>query len=438
MLRKPTNMIQAQMITELVSTTDTSSTGALVDSSSAYNINDGEVALLSSDLDAPDYGQLTATPDGQLVKLVQGTPASADLASNDPWGVSDPSLIETDSILKDGVRSITVTNYNSGALAVSAYTNLPDIVADSDYGIILQLGGVRQEREFGTLSDQPTGDYLSPSELPTAPKDAALQSIAFKLNSMSRLTGGTKNFVILGINTTGGSGTALSSIVNDGSQIDFEVRRGITYRIKATSQLVRGLANLIEVSDTITGATTIEVLDVTKAGDAQNIDGVLAIGLDAVLAAYEDEVIELRTDVDLNPKDQFESEGTVEKAYPSEGEGSGRALQIDSRHRAQLQIHTKQNTPYGHEFSRGYSYLDPKKNYGVCRVDFVGTEAAVDHKYIYEKQAVIYWEQTEPTTLSVSAGAETSAIASYTPSESAPAVVDQLAAWADNVSVVTV
>lgn len=429
-MRKPTNSIQAPMTTNLVSTVATASTGALVTSGSALNISNGEVALLSSDLDAADYGELTATPDGNSVKIVQGTPASANIATNDPWQVGDPAKVETDKIYKGKVRSITSVNYNSGALSMSLFSATPTIVVNSTYGMIVELDGRRQEREFGINTDQPTGTVQTGATLPTDGTDFVLQSIAAKLNSQSKLTGGSKNFAVLGVNLAGGSGTALASLVNDGAAVDFVTLEGTTYSISSSTRFVRGLANLIAAS-ALVPASTIEVIDLATAGDAAKIDALLVVGLDDALGVYEDDVFQVTTDVTINPKDTFEEEGTVVKVFGAEAEGDARSIGIDNENRAQLEIHTKQNTPYMEYFSQGYKYLDANTNYGACYIDYIGEESTVDHAYVYEKQAVIYWEQTEPITLSVDGvAAGTTAINSFTPSETAPAVVAQFTTWA--------
>ena len=388
-MRKPTNSIQAPMTTNLVSLVDTTSTGALVDTTTALQILDGEVALLSTDLDAADNGQLTALPLGQTAMLVQGTPKSNNTNDIDPWGVSDPAIVKTTNLYKTGVRTISTTDYNSGAYAMAVVTDLPAPVANSEYGIIVELDGVRQQREFGSNTDQPASAVIMPSILPVGPTDYALQTIATKINAQSQLLGRNKRFIVLGLSVDGsGGGTALS-------------------------------------------ATTVVVMNSTTAGTAASVDALVAIGLDSKLSAYADDLFQVRTDVNINPKDEFESEGTVSKAYSTEEEGSGRVLTIDSENRAQLDIHTKQATPYYEEFSKGYSYLDARKNYGATYVDFVGTEARIDADYTYEKQAVIFWEQVEPTTLNVAN------IIATAPTGTQPAVVGQLATWSGVTEVTT-
>jgi hypothetical protein len=423
-MRKPTNSIQAQMKTNLVSTfSGTASTGALVNNTTALGINNGEVAMLSSDLDASDYGSVSATPQGNMVKLIQGTPKSNNTQTVDAWGISDPAMVETTDVIKGAVRSITTSNYSSGSLAMSAFSNLPTIAPNNEYGVVIELDGRRQENEFGQNTDQISNTVTTPQVLPAAPVDFVLQTLATRLNSRSILTGSTKRFVVLGMSTdASGGGTALSALVNNNSVINFQTSNGVTYGIQSTTSLIRGFAKLIESSD-LTSASTIVVLNGTTAGDAASVDTIVVVGIDATLSAYVDDMFQVRTDVDINPSEELESEGSISKVYASESNGDGRSIVLASRHRAQLNIHTQQLTPYMEYFSEGYTYLKEDKNYGTTRIDFTGTESTIDHTYTYEKQATIYWEQAEAINLTVST------VIASTPSGTKPAAIGTFATW---------
>ena len=93
---KPTNRVQAQMVTTLVAGATTAPTGALVGASNALGILNGEIGILEGNT-------LVTAPTGDTVKLVQGTPSSANIKLADPWGVKDPAIVETDYIYKDNL-----------------------------------------------------------------------------------------------------------------------------------------------------------------------------------------------------------------------------------------------------------------------------------------------------------------------------------------------
>lgn len=425
-MRKPTNSIQAQMQTVLVSTAATSSTGALVTATSALNIDNGEVALLSTDLDAADYGELTATPDGTKVQVVQGTPVSNNTNNADRWGVGNPAVVKSGEVIKGQVRSLTTTNYTSGAYAMHAATAFPTIVVNESYGMFIELDGRRNEKEFGENTDMQSFNVETPSALPTSGLDLVLQTIALKANGQSRLVFGNKHYVVLGLNIAGGAGTALSALVNNNSAVSFMEQDGVTFTLQSTTPLVRGLANLIAAS-ALTVNSTIEVLGSVTPGSAATVDALVVVGLDVDPAAYEDDIFQVRTDVTLNPKDGFVDDKvslvTDSKVYASEGVNSGRQLTIENQNRAQLDIHTRQLTPYMEYFSQGYKYIDEDLNYGSFIVDFYGNESTIDHEYIYEKSLMVLWPQTEATNLTVAT------IGAATPAEAAPAVVGQLTTW---------
>lgn len=421
-MRKPTNMVQAQMTTNLVSTSATVSTGALVNNTSAYQINNGEVAILESDIDSANYGELTAAPTGKFVQLVQGTPKSNNINNVDVFQVGDPAIVKSDNVYPKTVRNMTTTNYTSGTLSTGLYVTDQGIVANEDYGIYVQLDGRRQEREFGQNTDTLNASTSTGNVLPVDAKDFLFQTIVFKLNQQSELVGGSKRVVALGISLDGsGGGTAISTLTGT-SSINFMVQNGVTYTMQSSNPLVRSLAKMIATSDLLP-ASTIVVVDPTTSGAAATVDAILVVGLDADLAAYEDDVMQVRTEVTINPKDGFESEGTVTTVYPEEAKNSGRKVVNLNRSRNQLNIHTRQLTPYMEYFSEGYTYLDPSVNYGSFIVSFYDTESTLDHQYVYEKKATIYWTQTEPTTLTVAD------VEAFVPTETAPAVVGQFTTW---------
>lgn len=428
-MRKPTNMVQAQMTTNLVATATTTSTGALVNNTSALQIKNGEVALLQADLDAANYNHLLAAPTGKFVQIVQGTPKSNNINNVDVFQVGDPAIVKSDKIYPKSVRNMTTTNYTSGTLSTELYVTDTTFATNSDYGLFIQLDGRRQEREFGQNTDTLSANVPTGNVLPTNTKDFVFQTLAFKFNQQSQLVGGSKRMVVLGISLDGsGGGTALSTLTQ-GDAVNFMVQNGVTYTMQVTNPLIRSLAKQISASDLL-ATSTIVVVDPTTAGATAKVDALLVVGIDANLGAYEDDVMQVRTEVTLNPKDDFESEGTVTTVYPAEAVNSGRMVANYNRHRAQLNIHTKQLTPYGEYFSEGYSYIDPSLNYGSFIVEFYDTESTIDAERAYEKKAIIYWPQTEPSTLSVDGVAvgET-AILAFTPTEAAPAVVGQFTAW---------
>jgi hypothetical protein len=423
------NKRQAPIVTHLVATAATSSTGALVGTGSALNIANGEVALLSTD-DVADKGQLTATPDGNVIKIVQGTPASSNINLHDPWGAGDPISVETNPIKKAYVKDVRTVNYTSGQYSASVYTTTTTFATNTDYGMIVELDGRRQERYFGENTDQPSASIETTGTLPTDAKDFVFQNLGLQLNSQSVLAGGSKNFVVLGMNVAGGAGTALSALVNDNSQIDFMVQNGATLTLTSDTPLVRTLADLI-ANSALTAASTIEVLDSVTPGSAATIDALVVVGLDAKVAVAEDDMIDVRTEVNINPSRGLENEGTVVSVYGAEAEGAGRSISIANDLRAQLQIHTPQLTPYGEYFAQGYKYINKDVNYGQYIIEYYDVEKTIDHTYEHPKTAVILWPQTEPITLSVDGVAGgTTAIGVFTPTEAAPAVVTQFATWA--------
>jgi hypothetical protein len=424
---KPTNRVQAQMITNLVSNVDSTSTGSLVTASTALNIADGEVSILTSNIDSATYGNLVTNPVGlnQFV-LVQGTPKSSNIQTVDPWGVGAPGVVKSDIISKGRVRSTFDSSYNSGTLSASYYgsTVVPAIL--TEYGIFVELDGTRQEREYSQNTDTVIGNYTTLDTLPTDGKDQILQNIAYDINLRSKLTGSNRNVVALAINETGGSGVAIGTIDNT-TVFNFMTNNGETYTMTSSFQLVRSL--LAQVADsTLTEASTIEVIDLSTAGAAAKVTNLLFVGLDAQPSVYFDDVSQVRTDVTVNPAKELEQVSTVVKVFGIEAINSGRTVAIHNQDRAQLNIHTQQNHPHGEFFSEGYNALLASKNYGVYGIEFYDySSTIITGDTPYEKKAYIYWEQSE-TSITVTAAIAGTGIV-IADATTKPAIIANIETW---------
>lgn len=424
---KPTNRIQAQMVTNLVSNVGSTSTGSLVTASTALNINNGEVSILDSNIDSPTYGQLVLNPVGlNEFVLVQGTPKSANIQTVDPWGVGAPGFVKSNIIRKGKVRSTNTSDYNSGTLSTSYYGTTVTPEVNTEYGIFVELDGTRQEREYSQNTDTLVGNFTTSNVLPINGKDQILQNIAHDINLRSKLTGSNRNVVVLGINEAGGAGVAIGTIT-DTTVFNFMTNRGVTYTMTSSFAFVRSL--LAQVADsTLTEASTIEVIDITTAGTTAKVTNLLFVGLDAEQSVYFDNVSQVRTDVTINPAKELEQTSTTVKVFGVEAINSGRTVAIHNQDRAQLDIHTMQNHPHGEFFSEGYNALSLDKNYGVYTIDFYDYESTlITGEIPYEKKAYIYWEQSEtPTTVSAAILATEIVITNVTPK---PAIIANIETW---------
>jgi len=225
------------MITILVPTGDqVVVTGDFTTSGTNLNLADGQLGVLSWDINSTvrPLGEYLEAGDDVLdvgaIKIVQGTPASANTQLADPWGVGDPSHVESDIILKNRIRSVYVKTAKFATLGAQAVTTFPTPVNNGVYNSYLTLESVRMEKEYGI-----TNSNSLYSSVPlvadftgiTSPLDYVLTYLMTNFNSQSKAVQsntrrGNQPFVVFGVKVAGGSGQALGTITPT-TNITFQV-----------------------------------------------------------------------------------------------------------------------------------------------------------------------------------------------------------------------
>jgi len=402
--------VQAQMETTLVASDATEQTGTLVTATTALNLDNGSIGLLSADLDgSPALGDfVTAANVGastnEAVIFVQGTPNSATTQKVTPWEVDHQAYIASDIIHKDLVRNYKQTSFNSGTSNAVQLSATPTIVVDTTYGVYVRMKSVKNDVFYGDNDDVIFASYDTPASLSgiTNATDKVLQEIAADINLRSKATIGTKDVVVLGIDTSGGAGVALGGISTAGTTIPVMVHDGITYNITSDAAMVRMLADQIGATS-LAETSTIEPIDLSTAGDADNIDALLFVALPKEPFAIDDDVMSLMTVIDVNPSDGLDGEVTLSTTTPVTPTGLGRQWKIKNERRAQARIHTMQNHPHGEVYSDGITYVDESTNYGSYTVEFYNYEETLSGRGKYEMSVTILYPQVEDTETVTSA-----------------------------------
>lgn len=369
---KPTNRVQAQMVTTLVAGATTAPTGALVGATNALGIANGQIGILEGNT-------LVTAPTGDVVKLVQGTPSSANIRLADPWGVKDPAIVETDYIYKDKIRNVQIANYFSGCMS-SAFVNGTGvtITAGKTYQIAVELDGMRQERRFNAGNDVIVASHTA---VVGDTLDIVLKSLYRQLNAQSKIFGGNKNYVVFGTGTTTTGGAVLINTMTTASALAMNATT--TYAFSNYAHL-----RALYLDNAIDG--------LYLQPEANAFTGLVVLGLEAEEAVYFDDVQDVYTTVKVSVE---ENAFPVTDGLAIEPVGTGRKVWIENRNRAQLNIHTKQNHPHGEFFSEGISYLDKNKNYGALIVEYYDYESTLNGDIPYEKTAIVYFEQAEAAAL---------------------------------------
>ena len=388
-------------------------TGNFAGAGTALNgLSSGQIGVLSYDPNSTvrPLGQYLAAGDDstevQAIKLIQGTPNSTQTQLADIWEVGHPSHKESDVIRRNYIRSVYVKKAEFATLGALAATAFPVPVNDGTYGAYLTLKSVRFQKEYGVMNNnviQASAPVVNFTTLGTvSPLDFVLTSILSDFNSQSKAVSsntrqGNQPFVVFGIKAGGGSGQALGTITPT-TQLTFMVKDGVNQVISSSVELVQALARLVQDNAALTATSTIEIVDPTTAGASAKIDALVVVGLPQTLAAYYDNVEQQMVFPHVEFTDSFLTgvDPTVTTCNPKEGTGHSRKWDILNRMRAQLNVHTKQNTPMDDWFSEGKSYIDlAKAFYSSYIIEYFDIENTLTLQIQDPKKATLLF-QCEP------------------------------------------
>lgn len=386
-------------------------TGTLNTTGTSFNIADGQLGVVSMDFNgtvAHDSFVTAGVTANQVnaIKVVQGTPASAALYNTDLFEVGDRALVDSGIIYKDSIKSFTALKLRSPRYSAYSPAGLlpASVKSNTTYKAYFTIDSVRNDRDWSdnqevvpvTVTTKDVSGITSGNRL-----DYLINLFAYKANMFSKITrtvagnGAAKNrpFVVFGVNTAGGSGQAIGTITC-GTVINYLTDRNtlttstVTSSITANTPLVRALAEVVAKSATLVPASTIEVIDLSTAGAAANIDTFIVVGLEHTLGAYFDDVEQSLVRVDVSLGDNW---GTVTPTLVRQDEGTGQGVKwtIDNENRAQLQVHTMQKHPFMEYFSQGKTYINPLANYTSYILEYFDVEDPLGLSVYSPKKLVI-------------------------------------------------
>ncbi len=392
-------------------------TGLVKANTSAFGISNGQIGAMSVDMDSTlAYGTflvagntITTT---SAIQLTQGTPLSSATHLTNQFEVGHQPVIKSPIIRAGKVLSVTTLapalgNYSSEHFGTFATTPL-DL---ADYSLRVTLDSVRNDLEYGENDEVVSSTFVTPeysdavvAAILTNPLDHLLQNVIVPLNYQSKLavtnTGGNRfgnrNFVIFGLDSAGGAGTVIGTIVA-GDVIPVMTDASAVINYTATTEFVATVTAWIAAG--VPNTATIELLDLTTAGQtgAAAIDSFIVMGLDETVSLAFDNIQAIKTKVTSTLGDGFllfPAPTKLIAAYALEARGLGRDWAIEFNDRARLAIHNMQNQPFCEYFTQGNTYVDTAKLYTSTIIDYFDDEDTLTTTNMLPKQAIILLEAT--------------------------------------------
>lgn len=378
-------------------------TGTLVTTTTAYNLTDGQIGVLSYDPNStvrPLGNYLQSGDDSNEVsqiKLLQGTPKSTQTQKVSKWEEGDLDRVESCIISKNNILSVAVKKADFGqwgAACVSGFQTPQDGVI---YGAYFNIDSFRIDREYRMndktqFASTTKADYAAASI--AQPLDYVLQDLAYQFNSQSKLVyhsgttlSGTREQVVLGVKIAGGTGVAIGTITPTTS-VPFELRNGVTQVMQFGFDGMTALADLVQKDANLTPTSTIEVLDIKTAGSTAKVDALIFLGLPSEPSPAYDNVHQVQTSVNVEFTTTFTNFVKTDVGA-KESVNSGRSWLINWRNRPGLMVHTMQNIPMGDFFLEGKHYINESKNYTSYAIDFQDIDPTIFYGHVGQKRATI-------------------------------------------------
>lgn len=332
--RKFNRTAQTPMEVILVAGASTTlATGALVATATTLNIADGQLGVLSTDVNGTNLANnfITAgatTQQVKSVKVLRGTPNSDDLTAVSPFNLNDQRYLATVDIFPEDIVEISTTLPEVGTFSMDYLTSFSVPTVATDYDLVITLESSQMDIEYARQRANTNFFSVTASNpAPTAPTDEVLQNLAMAANSASVYRGGSQPYFVFGIDTTAAAGTVINNVAV-GTAINVMLKDGIQTVFTATAEFVEALRRTV-ANTVMVGTETIVNLGSVTPGSAATINALLIVGLKDSTAVILDE--ETRKMVKVEAGSTLTNTRQV-GSYAKEWVGTGKAWQRQWKH----------------------------------------------------------------------------------------------------------
>jgi hypothetical protein len=400
--------------------------GSALFTGNAINLTDGQLGILdvSDNTFVTGSNTISQVP---AIKLLAGTPTSADFSKNYGWHIGEVKpFLETPTIdasheVQSFTASLTPVQSNSAVYIDGVSVPVASTATvKQNYAVNILFRSVRKDRDYGNNIDKLITSYDTPLTLvgstDAEKKSYVLAKLIGRINAQSKLNtlqpqwaniAAKKHVVALGINLDGtGTGTAISGI-KAGDSVNVMTTTNGTLAVTFTAGMVQTLHNFIQKKLIVTGTAASPLaeiittnVDTVNGGD---IDGILLVALDHDTAVAYDDIYAIKPTIDVTVGG-FTSYTTTTVSSAIEPSGSGRLFKIAFDERAFAQYGNHQLTGFADELIKTPSYIDETKNYIAYILDLYNKDEKFDDSIHHQTRIWILTEATLNTTATADAG----------------------------------
>jgi len=390
--------------------------GSALFTDNAINLTDGQLGILDVSDNTFVTGSNTVSQ-VPAIKLLAGTPTSADFSKNYGWHIGEVKpfletpIIDASHSVQSFTASLTPVQSNSAVYidGVSVPVASTATVVQK-YAVNVLFRSVRKDRDYGNNIDKLITSYDTPTTLvgsnDAEKKSYVLAKLIGRINAQSKLNNlqpqwaniaAKKHVIALGINLDGtGTGTAIAGIAV-GDSINVMNSTNGTLTIKATAGMVQTLHNFIQKKLVVTGTAAYPLAEIINVNvdtvNGGDIDGILLVALDHDTAVAYDDIYAVKPTIDVTVGG-FTSYGITTVSSAIEPGGSGRLFKIAFDERAYAQYGNHQLTGFADELIKTPSYIDETKSYIAYILDLYNKDEKFDDSIHHQTRIWILTEST--------------------------------------------
>lgn len=390
--------------------------GSALFTDNAINLTDGQLGILdvSDNTFVTGSNTISQVP---AIKLLAGTPTSADFSKNYGWHIGEVKpFLETPTIdashtVQSFTASLTPVQSNSAVYIDGVSVPVASTATVTQkYAVNVLFRSVRKDRDYGNNIDKLITSYDTPTTLvgsnDAEKKSYVLAKLIGRINAQSKLNtlqpqwaniAAKKHVIALGINLDGtGTGTAIAGIAV-GDSINVMNSTNGTLSIKATAGMVQTLHNFIQKKLVVTGTAAYPLAEIINVNvdtvNGGDIDGILLVALDHDTAVAYDDIYAIKPTIDVTVGG-FTSYNVTTVSSAIEPGGSGRLFKIAFDERAYAQYGNHQLTGFADELIKTPSYIDETKSYIAYILDLYNKDEKYDDSIHHQTRIWILTEST--------------------------------------------
>lgn len=378
----------------------------------AMGVANGQIAVVDADTGLFLTAGDTAA-DSPRIKIVQGTPNSADISGLDGNSAAYSDKPYVSSYVIDSNFAITATAKAQSVQTRSAFL-LGDTAANAgsitpldltQYKMNLTFDGRRQNKAYSshgfdsTIAYYTTPDYTTLGT--TNSLDHLVKNVAYQLNINSAAVdhipvkyGARKPFIAFAVRVdtvAAGAGTALSALAA-GTPFNFMVRNGQTLTYTPDAAFIATITEAI-ANSALAAGSTIEVIDLSDAGATANrAEAILLVALDeSGRAVVEDREPTTRVRLRVGVANQFNgtSVSLVEASFPNEDEGTGRYWNLEYKLNAKHNVWSQEWVGLSNQLIVPPNYIDETQEYNAFIIEHHNVKPEVNDFTYTNMQRII-------------------------------------------------